>query len=225
MTDKLKNIVKGILSEEFDVGDAFEFIKQKEGREVPREYTIHALRNGPIEKLNIPEDLGDDGELWDIYKFVHRPDLLTEKDLHIITDLNLSECGALKELPSKMYVGGTLNLFECRSLQKMPDQLYVGNYLNLAGCKSLTKLPANLKVGGSLSLARCKSLEDLPKGVFVEKTVYFEKRDPFLKRFEVDRVGDVKQYDVFKFLENELNWKFGNKAVRNVMIDDLYIDW
>ena len=172
MKTNIKHIIKEmLLREEFDAGSAFNFIRQKEGRALPREYVLSVLKKGDISKLSIPEDLGDDKELWQIYKFVHAPETLTKEDLHV-EDLNLAGCTSLQSLPKGLSVDGNLNLNRCTSLRELPEGLSVGWYLFLEVCTSLRELPQGLSVGWY---------------------VYFNSTDPIPQRFGVDK-NAIRKY-------------------------------
>ena len=82
---------------------------------------------------------------------------LTEKDLNIEGDLNLSNL-KITSLPKGLKVGGRLDLTDS-DIKTLPEGLEVGGSLWLAGCWGLTSLPKDLKVGGNLYIYRTKFTE------------------------------------------------------------------
>jgi hypothetical protein len=82
---------------------------------------------------------------------------LTEKDLNIEGDLNLSNL-KITSLPKGLKVGGRLDLTDS-DIKTLPEGLEVGGNLWLAGCWGLTSLTKDLKVGGSLYIYRTKFTE------------------------------------------------------------------
>ena len=82
---------------------------------------------------------------------------LTEEDLHIKGDLNLSNL-KITSIPKGLKVGGRLDLTDS-DIETLPEGLEVGHSLWLAGCLGLTSLPKDLKVGGSLYIYRTKFTE------------------------------------------------------------------
>lgn len=152
------------MNDPFSIHSAFEFLKKKEGRDLPLKY-----------------------------KFVHRPDLLEEKDIVLRGHLSLRQERKLKSLPSELIVTGSLDLFRCTNLKKLPDNLCVGVTLSLDFCVSLEALPDNLYVGDSLSMWNCDSIKDFPKNMFVRNRLYMESDDFLVKKFN----GDIKAMDEY----------------------------
>lgn len=133
----------GVIHEQFDVGNALEFIRQKEGRAFPKKYVLSVLKSGDISGLSIPEDLGDDEELNFIYKILYAPNTLTKKELHVKGSLDLEDCTLLRKLPRGLSVDGFLYLNGCTSLRELPKGFSVGGWLYF---KSTDPIPQ--KFGG-----------------------------------------------------------------------------
>ena len=83
-------------------------------------------------------------------KLIYTPDELTDEDLNVEGDLDLSS-SKITSLPDNLQVGGSLYLAYSNQITSLPDNLQVGEYLNLFNTP-ITSLPDNLKVGGSLDL-------------------------------------------------------------------------
>jgi hypothetical protein len=77
---------------------------------------------------------------------------LTEKDLNIEGDLNLSNL-KITSLPKGLKVGGNLTLGGTK-IKSLPEGLEVGGFLDL-GHSNITSLPKGLKVGGNLYIPGC----------------------------------------------------------------------
>lgn len=152
------------MKDNFSIDDALAFIKEKEGKDFPLEY-----------------------------KFVHRPDLLEERDLVIDGNLSLREQRKLKKLPDGLIVTKNLSVFRCRNLERLPSNLYVGASLVLDFCSSLEALPDNLYVGDSLSIWKCNSIRDFPKNMFVGNSLHMESDDFLVRKFN----GDIKAMDEY----------------------------
>ena len=120
----------------------FNFLKEKEGKELPKNWNI-------IERLeNHPDDIQ------------YRYDGI----------LSLSHSNITK-LPNDLYVDGHLWL-DNTNITKLPDKLYVDRSLILENCKQLTKLPNNLYVGGYLDLTNCEHITELPNGLYVRRNLF-----------------------------------------------------
>ena len=120
----------------------FNFLKEKEGKELPKNWNI-------IERLeNHPDDIQ------------YRYDGI----------LSLSHSNITK-LPNDLYVDGHLWL-DNTNITKLPDKLYVDRSLSLENCKQLTKLPNNLYVGGYLDLTNCEHITELPNGLYVRRNLF-----------------------------------------------------
>ena len=105
------------------IENIFNFLKEKEGKELPKNWNI-------IERLeNHPDDIQ------------YRYDGI----------LSLSDSNITK-LPNDLYVDGSLYLVET-NITKLPDKLYVDRSLSLRHCNQITELPNKLHVGGILSLS------------------------------------------------------------------------
>ena len=135
----------------------FNFLKEKEGKELPKNWNI-------IERLeNHPDDIQYryDG----ILSLSHSNITKLPNDLYVDGSLFLVETNITK-LPDKLYVDRSLSLKGCGELTQLPDNLYVGGFLDLANT-NVTKLPNNLYVGDSLNLYGCKQIKDLPNNLQV----------------------------------------------------------
>lgn len=187
MKNNIKHIVKDILlKEEFDVGSAFEFIRQKEGKAKPRKFIISALKTGNIESLAIPEDLENNKDLMFIYKAIYAPDSFTQEDLHI-NNLNLSDYGSLlAKLPNGLKVDGDVYLKD--SLVELPNKMrvgqnllinnigakYISNGIHVNGdmsiyyCTHLEHIEDNIEVIGNFGIDSCPQMTHLPEGLFVK---------------------------------------------------------
>ena len=111
-----------------DILKLFQFIKEKEGYEIPFKQKL-------------------------IYGYP-----FTEEELKVGGDIDLSEYdrnrfnSKVTFLPDGLSVDGYLSLFNCVNFKLLPDGLVVGSDLNLWNCASLTSLPKGLTVGGDLYL-------------------------------------------------------------------------
>ncbi|MCF8339628.1 MAG: hypothetical protein K9I82_01505 [Chitinophagaceae bacterium] len=98
----------------------FNFLKEKEGKELPKNWGI-------IKELeNHPDDVQ------------YRHD----------GTLSLFDTG-IKKLPKDLYVDRNLFLSGCKQLTELPDKLHVGYILSLS-YTNISELPNNLYVGGDL---------------------------------------------------------------------------
>jgi hypothetical protein len=96
---------------------------------------------------------------------------LTEKDLDIEGDLDLSET-PITSLPEGLKVKGDLNLAYSK-ITSLPKGLKVGGDLRLDGCANITSLPKGLVVDGDLNVSGTP-LED----VYDENQMYDELIEP-----------------------------------------------
>jgi hypothetical protein len=112
--------------------------------------------------------------LWKLFN--NEP--LTEDDLHIKGDLNLSET-PIESLPNGLVVSGDLILSECESLRSLPKGLKVGGSLDLSYSLHLDSLPNGLVVGGDLILSGCESLDSLPEGLKVGGELHLDNSDVY----------------------------------------------
>ena len=96
---------------------------------------------------------------------------LTEKDLNIKGDLDLSET-PITSLPEGLKVKGDLNLAYSK-ITSLPKGLKVGGDLRLDGCANITSLPKGLVVDGDLNVSGTP-LED----VYDENQMYDELIEP-----------------------------------------------
>ena len=122
------------------IKNIFDFLEEKEGHKTP---FLWKLAN------NIP---------------------LTEDELHINDDLDLSESDIIF-LPEGLKVKGNLSLRYCTSLKSLPKGLKVESNLDVSDTY-ITLLPDNLYVGGYLSLDGCVILQSLPKGLKVGDNLF-----------------------------------------------------
>jgi hypothetical protein len=122
------------------IKNIFDFLEEKEGHKTP---FLWKLAN------NIP---------------------LTEDELHINDDLDLSESDIIF-LPEGLKVKGNLSLRYCTSLKSLPKGLKVESNLDVSDTY-ITSLPDNLYVGGYLSLDGCVILQSLPKGLKVGDNLF-----------------------------------------------------
>lgn len=171
----------------FNAGDAFSFIKEKTGRTPPKKYVLKKLKQGQIQDLSIPEDLGDDPELILVYKILYEQQTLTPEELSQgLLDLDLSYCDlqtlpnglqlrklnirntSIRELPSDLKVILELNARDCMNLKAIPKSLSSkGLFIDLQGCTSLEKIPKGFKAKG-LIIYDCTSLKTLPDGLQIK---------------------------------------------------------
>jgi hypothetical protein len=125
-----------------DILKLFQFIKDKEGYEIPFKQKL--IYGYPLTK----EELNVKGSLdLSESKITSLPD-----GLKVGVDINLNNCYSLTSLPDGLTVGGSLNLVGCDSLTSLPDGLTVGGFLDLYLCTSLESLPDGLTVGMDLYL-------------------------------------------------------------------------
>ena len=112
----------------------FNFIKEKEGMDIPLIFLVK------IEKLKFIEEL--ENHPYGI-QYKHKG------------DLNLSY-SKITKLPNDLYVVRSLVLYDCQQLTKLPDNLYVGGDLNLFNCRNITELPNKLYVEGFFIIIKTK---------------------------------------------------------------------
>ena len=110
------------------IENIFNFLKEKEGKEIPEAWLDSREQLKLIKEL----ETHPDG-----IQYKHNGNL----------DLNDS---TIRKLPNDLYVDKALILENCKQLTKLPNNLYVGGYLDLEGCEQLTKLPDDLFVGRNL---------------------------------------------------------------------------
>ena len=103
------------------------FLKEKEGKELPKKWFKSIKLLKLVQKLeNIPDGV----------QYTHNG------------NLNLIN-STIKKLPDNLYVGNSLGLIDCTQLKKLPDNLHVEYHLYLSAV-DITELPNNLYVGGNL---------------------------------------------------------------------------
>ena len=127
----------------------FNFLKEKEGKQIPSKWF------DLMKKLKLIKELEN---YTDGVQYKHKG------------NLTLSYTRITK-LPNDLYVDGSLFLWDCAKLTKLPDNLYVGKNLDLWGCEQLTKLPDNLYVGQSLIMIGT-SIEEIPDNLYVNGDIY-----------------------------------------------------
>lgn len=171
----------------FNAGDAFKFIKEKEGRSLPKRYVLEKLKKGDLEDLSIPEDLGSDPELILVYKILYAQEELTSQELQQralkldlsdsnlkslpsglnIASLNISRT-PIEQLPSDIKIKWRLNADDCTYLKEIPDGLCRSDIMGfgLSGCVSLKDIPKGFRAR-SLWINGCTSIESLPDGLCV----------------------------------------------------------
>jgi len=76
-------------------------------------------------------------------------ELLTEDDLHIKGDLDLTYSN-IESLPEGLNISGDLNLTFCENISSLPEGLIVRGNLIVEDCSQLYSLPKGLQVGGTL---------------------------------------------------------------------------
>lgn len=187
LTSLVKNILITEEESEFNVGDALEFLRQKEGRTKPRKFIISALKSGNIENLAIPEDFENNKDLMFIYKSIYAPDSFTQEDLHIEDNLNLSDYGSLLaklpnelkvdgdvylkdssvELPRKMHVGQNL-LINNIGAKYISNGIHVNGDMSIYYCIHLKHIEDNIEVIGNFGIDSCPQITHLPEGLFVK---------------------------------------------------------
>jgi hypothetical protein len=124
----------------------FNFIKEKEGMKLPREW-VKLIKPKIIKELETHPDGTQ-------YRYEGDLDLdganITKlpNDLYVDGMLDLDDCEQLTKLPNKLYVVGNLSLSDT-NIEELPTKLYVGNYLNIS-YTNITELPNNLYVGDDL---------------------------------------------------------------------------
>lgn len=178
---------------DFNVGDAFSFIKVKEGRIPPHQYVLKKLKQRDLEGLSIPEDLEDHKDLHFIYKLLYAPQTLTKKDITFgphDCDLDLGGMD-IEALPEGLKVASWLYLNDCAHLKKLPSTrsgFKVGCSLDLQNCISLKRLPVGLSTI-VLDIRGCWELKKLPNQLSVNG-LYIDKRSHIVK-------------NILKYYENE----------------------
>ena len=105
----------------------FNFLKEKEGRELPEKW-FHSLKEYEL-----------------IQELENHPD---GEQYRYEGDLDLSQ-SRIKKLPSNLFVNGSLDLAYCKGLTKWPDRLEVRDDLNLRH-SGILELPKKLLVRGAL---------------------------------------------------------------------------
>jgi hypothetical protein len=96
-------------------------------------------------------------------KFLYAPDEITDEDLNVEGDLDLSYT-SITSIPDNLQVGGHLDL-ENTNIETLPDNLKVGGFLDLDN-SLITSLPDNLKVGGTLNIKNT-DIKTLPNNLQV----------------------------------------------------------
>jgi len=134
---------------------------------------------------------------------------LTEDDLHIKGDLNLSET-PIESLPNGLVVSGDLILSECESLRSLPKGLKVGGSLDLSYSLHLDSLPNGLVVGGDLILSGCESLDSLPEGLKVGGELHLDNSDVYELPKGLEIGGDL-------ILTNSALEEYSDKKLRKMI--------
>jgi len=120
-------------------------------------------------------------------------------DMHLRTQLFISKCDSLEEIPPNTVCHGSVSFRSCPSLKRVGDGFRVGTSLSIhdcpnleylpdgiktAGdvsleCPKLRRLPQDLRVGGDLNLIGCNALEGIPSSITVKgEIVYPEHLHP-----------------------------------------------
>ena len=148
-----KNTIKNILN----------FLKEKEGKKLPKKWIDSLKKPELIKKLeNHPDGIQykHNGNL----ELINTPITKLPNDLYVGGSLGLNDCVKLTKLPNDLYVGGNLFLSDT-NIEELPNNLYVGRNLNLNN-SSIKKLPNDLYVKGILFLVGT-SIEDIPNNLYV----------------------------------------------------------
>lgn len=130
------------------IKNILDFLKEKEGQELPEEWF------DSIEKFKLIEELENypDGTQ---YRYNNHLYLMGMQ---------------IKKLPNNLHVSGFLDL-SYSNIPKLPDKLYVRGYFNLDECKQITELPNSLYVGGDLVLHKT-NITELPNNLYVGIDLY-----------------------------------------------------
>jgi hypothetical protein len=124
------------------------FLKEKEGQELPEEWF------DSIEKFKLVEELEN------------YPDETQYRYNNHLYLLGMQ----IKKLPNNLHVSGLFDL-SYSNIPKLPDKLYVRGYFNLDGCKQITELPNSLYVGGDLVLHET-NITELPNNLYVDANLF-----------------------------------------------------
>ena len=158
------------------IKNIFNFLKEKEGKEVPNKWVKL------IKKLKLIKELEahPDGTQFIYYN-----------------DLSLSNSN-ITQLPKDLYVTGDLHLRNCQDLTKLADKLHVGGHLDLTNCKQLTELPNNLYVEYSLDLNET-NIEKLPNNLYVGRNLWLHNASL------ADKYTDEEIYEIVASTGGKIN--------------------
>ena len=143
------------------------FLKEKEGQELPEEWFDSVKKYKLIQKLE------------------NHPDGTQYK--HESGGLHL-EGSNITKLPNDLYTTNYLNLDNCKQLTELPEKLYVGGSLYLND-SSITELPKKLFVGGSLDLNKT-NITELPNNLYVGINLFINNT-PLAKNYTDDEIEDI----------------------------------
>jgi len=124
----------------------FEFLKQKENRQIPVKFKLLKDPNYQITQ----DDVKENGDL----NLNNTPIKSLPPGLNIKGWLSL-HYSLITSLPPNLSIGGGLLIYGCKNLKSLPSGLRVENLIDLTGTP-ITSLSPGLSVGGDLYLSDTK---------------------------------------------------------------------
>lgn len=95
-----------------------------------------------------------------IYKLLHQPETLTEKDLNVPGTLEIEDYNAdIKTLPKGLNIEGNLRIWTDK-FEYLPEDIKIGGRLVISS-RELKRLPSPLQVGNSLHISSSDYLKEL----------------------------------------------------------------
>lgn len=173
----------------FDVESAFNFIKEKDGRDIP---FVWKLVHGKLEEsdyeyecdqVELPYDITTIFVIPSNLHIKRKDDSKNKEELLIISECNslieiqdnvcieggdvlIEYCESLTKIGKNFEVDGGLALEYNYGLEKIGDGLLVTGSMTVRGGGSLTQFPKNMRIGDQLYLSGFE-LESIPYGLKV----------------------------------------------------------
>lgn len=198
----------------FDIESAFNFIKEKDGRDVP---FIWKLIHGKLEESDyeyecdeLDLDLGMDTPFC-------LPSGLKIKKANKLDRFSgyvrASDSSGLTEIQDNVYIEGDTSIEYCNSLEKIGKSFKVDGYLSLHCAYGLEKIGDGLTVGGKLTMFGDGSLVELPNNMRVNALSFDGFRIPsipynlhvkeYIEIYHTFSVDEIKQTRNIKALSGD----------------------